>query len=115
MKYEEGIFVAGAFAQLLVANNVDRLLIYAFPVLIPLALESIRRLRQQTPWPRLWVLALVGLQLFWYQSIILWSSPSRQPINPTQIVLFFVLCTTLLLWSAWKGRLEGAADSAAAG
>jgi len=94
---EQGMFVATVFAQLLVANNVDRLLVYAYPVLIPLALTTMRRVQETMSRPRLCVLALVCLQLFWYQSVVLWNSAINQPFNSTQVVLFFALCTGLVL------------------
>jgi hypothetical protein len=98
-KYEQGLLVVGVTAQLLVANNVDRLLVYAFPVVIPLALKTIRRLSRKATRPAFWMLVIVSLQLYWNQSVILWTSAMRQPADPTQVVLFFGLCAALLLWN----------------
>lgn len=106
VRYEDGVFVAGVFAQLLVANNVDRLLVYAFPVFIPLALRTIQSFCEKTRWPMRTMIVIGCLQLYWYQSIVLWNDATRQPLNLIQVMLFFVLCAGLLLWSRHGGDVD---------
>jgi hypothetical protein len=49
--YEDWVIVAGVYASLLLARNTDRLLVYALPVLLPVAMSNLHeRLRAPKPW-----------------------------------------------------------------
>jgi hypothetical protein len=72
-------------------------------VIIPLALTSIRRLCDSTPWPVLTMSGIVCLQLYWHQSVILWNDATRQPLNPIQVMVFLALFVGLSLWRWFAG------------
>jgi hypothetical protein len=63
---EDGALVAAAYASLAFANNTDRLLVYALPAVVPVALTALRSIgRAGRRWGAL-AATVLGLQVFFY-------------------------------------------------
>ncbi len=103
---EEAAVVAVAVLSLLLANNTDRLLAYALPVVIPIGLRNLRALAGEArlPWPAL-LAAAVALQAAFFA-----LTPSHgilglsiyQPVNPVAVALMAVAWLAARL--AWRRR-----------
>ena len=92
--YDDLAVLATAYASLLLANNTDRLLVYALPALLPAALASLARWRDLTRVPLLPpALLLAGAQAFvWQQTRWLALGASlRQPLNLRVLALLGAL------------------------
>jgi hypothetical protein len=103
---EEAAVVAVAFLSLLLANNTDRLLAYALPAMIPVALRNLRALAREArlPGPAL-LAAVLALQAAFFA-----LTPSHgmlglsiyHPVNP------FLVALMALSWLAarmvWRRR-----------
>jgi hypothetical protein len=100
--YDDLAVIAVAYASLLLANNTDRLLVYALPALLPAALASLASWRElaRVPLPPA-ALVLVAAQAFvWQQTRWLALGASlRQPLN------LRVLALAATLWLAARVAL----------
>lgn len=105
--YDDLAVIATAYASLLLANNTDRLLVYALPALLPAALASLARWQRSVSVPPLALaLTLVVVQAFvWQQTRWLAMGASlRQPLNLS------VVAVLAALWLggfwAWRRRVS---------
>jgi hypothetical protein len=88
---EDVALVALSYASLAFANNTDRLLVYALPAVVPVALRSLRNLAEAVGAGLLPVAAsAVGLQAFFY-----WRTPFHEPgvsiYQPTSLAVTFLM------------------------
>jgi len=105
MKEEHlALWVALAYLQTLVASDIPRLLVYAFPVVIPLALDNLRYLAQiiSTPVAVLGIGMLLG-QILYFHPFVLGSS--------LYLILIWLVLAAMVWWwrrSTASSKTEGA-------
>jgi hypothetical protein len=63
---EDGALAATAYASLAFANNTDRLLVYALPAVVPIALSALRSIAGAGRRRGVVAAAVLGLQVFFY-------------------------------------------------
>lgn len=63
---EDGALVAAAYASLAFANNTDRLLVYALPAVVPVALAALRTVAGSVGRRSVVAATVLGLQVFFY-------------------------------------------------
>lgn len=100
---EDATLVLGVYVSLAFANNTDRLLVYALPVLLAPALRSAIRC-----WPARWVgLAVaVAAQAWTYAVTPGWGASGLSLYQPVRWSVVIV-CAALLLWGAANLRRNG--------
>jgi len=91
-EYDSSIFVLLIYGQLAIANNTDRLLAYALPVLLPAALWNLKKfsLRSRIP-PAVLMISIFMLQILFYTSTKFYRQFAIsvfQPTNLTVVVSF---------------------------
>jgi hypothetical protein len=100
-RYEDVAVVAVAYASLAFANNTDRLLVYALPVLVPAGLKQVEALASATRLSPAAILAVVvALQAFVY-----WRTPFHgtlglslyQPVQWSVVIVLTVFGTAAAL------------------
>ena len=95
---ESVALLATAYGSLAVANNTDRLLVYALPVLIPPALGTLRALAGKPAAFTAWATAALLLQLFVYTQTPFRAAPGLSMLQPVQwpvvaaLAGFWLLC-----------------------
>ncbi len=96
---EDVALVAMAYASLAFANNTDRLLVYALPVLIPASLRVIGSLSREERWSRAGLmLAVLLLQALVYVQTPFYGTPGLSMLQPIQWTVIAGLgCFWLLL------------------
>jgi hypothetical protein len=106
-RYEDAALLAAAYASLAFANNTDRLLVYALPVLLPPALRSAAGL-----WPRAasGLVAAVLAQAWFHAVTPGWGSAGLSLYQPVRWSVVGV-CGLLLVWGALRLRRANAYSS----
>ena len=107
------LFLA-ATAQVLVAVNSGRVVVYAYPVVIAAALFEIEYLAAQYRFPRglLWTVIALAQAPWVMDWTRLWSAPSRYTLEVDLLVVEAVLCmasATIFAWAivSWAKRQIG--------
>lgn len=107
---EDAALVVLTYASLAFANNTDRLLAYALPAVVPVALRSIRALEEAVGVGLPVAAAAIGLQVFFY-----WRTPFHEPgisiYQPTSLAVTLAMVAfwcggVALLRLRGRGRLE---------
>ena len=103
-RYDEAAVLALAYASLSLANNTDRLLAYALPVLLPLALRGLREgaARAAIPWTLAASVAL-GLQVLFFMQTRFHGEMGLSIYQPTNWV---VVVSMLGFWLAFEWRIS---------
>ena len=115
-RYDEAAFVALAYLSLAMGNNTERLLAYALPVVLPLALGQLETFSRQARVPLLPLAGMcLGLQvLVWTETRLLGEQglSAYQPANALVagvLALFWLTCRLRLATVAKRGTSGPAA------
>ena len=101
--YDKLIFVLIIYAQLAIANNTDRLLAYALPVLLPAALRSMKRFISETRLATTGIMTIaLVLQLIFYVATKFYRQPAISVFQSTNLV---VVISLLLFWMGSQALL----------
>jgi hypothetical protein len=86
---EEPVLVLASYASLALANNTERLLVYALPAMLPAALWSLKTFSAEAhiPWGMAALVAVVLQVLFWRETQLFGGGMSvYQPSNPVVVL-----------------------------
>ncbi len=100
-EYDSLIFVIAIYAQLAIANNTDRLLAYALPVLLPAALWNLRKFSGRLHIPTAPLIALIFLlQLLYYTGTIFYRQAAISVFQPTNLTVVYAFSLFWILSQA---------------
>lgn len=103
--------VVGAYLSLLLANNTDRLLVYALPVIVPAAASQLAEYRDASRTPLVWLGApLLALQAYFYTQTLYFQKLGASIFQPARlgvVAATFALWASAVAWLRWR-RTRGA-------
>jgi hypothetical protein len=105
--YEAAAYLALTFASLALANNTDRLLVYAAPVLLPPALWGLRSLTRRGL-ATVWIALVLALQAFFYRETLFYGHQGISIYQPTNWPVILSMLGFYVL-ARWRLRRADAA------
>ncbi|MEA1928667.1 MAG: hypothetical protein U9N73_10710, partial [Candidatus Auribacterota bacterium] len=91
-EYDSLVFVLLIYGQLAIANNTDRLLVYALPVLLPVALGNLKKFSPRSRVPEAAFMALIViLQVLFYTGTIFYRQTAISVFQPTNLTIVISL------------------------
>jgi uncharacterized protein YjeT (DUF2065 family) len=102
--FDAAVYLALVYASLLLANNTDRLLVYAVPVLVPLALRGLRSLARGGVTPS-WAAPLaLALQALFYQQTLFHGHQGISIYQPTNWLVILSMVGFWLVAQWWRHK-----------
>jgi len=104
-EYDGALFVLLIYGQLAIANNTDRLLVYALPVLLPAALWNLRKLSRRSGIPPVPLMALIFiLQVIFYTGTKFYRQAAISVFQPNNLTVILSLSIFWILTQVVKKR-----------
>ncbi len=101
-RFDDAVYLALVYASLLLANNTDRLLVYAVPVLVPLALCGLRSLSPDGVAPAWAAPTAIALQGLLYQQTLFHGHQGISIYQPTNWPVIFSMVGFWLAAQWWR-------------